>query len=464
MVSRIGHAGFGKRNAAGEFAEVGGLPVLSAGLGGEAFQQVAVLFGVEILRDAIHALKGQYVAAQFLTCRAIGALGRDLGQVRAGLGRGPRGLKLAGTIGHRRHLDQRADAARAQDMRFDLGIGSGVVLLIANVGGERDGAVVEQHLRGDGSRHVAGRIRNHPAQKLLPEQIVRRVAQRRTHLPAPTASGGHDRGAAAAEILGDQQRQLPAFGRDHVGENGCARLGSAGIFVVHQVGQLLPFGGVGGGVVDQAGDDAVHAGGREFGGGVGGAVASDRPRDEKCRPAVGSMVGSRSVSARGVPAAIGERELAAEQQQAAAAAIDELVDQFLLAGSEIAGFDRADDQSLIGEKILGAGGKAVGQFFGIGDSLAVDLVFAGADDGDDLHHAVVLFGLADELVLPARLAFDIEDAARFGADIHHAGQGVVGGVLFAGERSGGDLQRLGAGAADIEHQRLGLQVAVRPRG
>ena len=44
--------------AAGEFAEIGGLPVLSAGLRGEAFQQFAILFGVEILRDAVHALKG----------------------------------------------------------------------------------------------------------------------------------------------------------------------------------------------------------------------------------------------------------------------------------------------------------------------------------------------------------------------------------------------------------------------
>jgi hypothetical protein len=31
---------------------------LSAGLGGEAFQQLAILLGVEILRDAVHALKG----------------------------------------------------------------------------------------------------------------------------------------------------------------------------------------------------------------------------------------------------------------------------------------------------------------------------------------------------------------------------------------------------------------------
>ena len=281
----------------------------------------------------------------------IRALRRDLGQIGAGLGSGPRRLELAGIIGHRRHLDQRADAARAQDVRFDLGIGSGVVLLIANLGGERYGAVVEQHLRGDGSGYVARSIGNQPPQELLPEQIVSGVAQRRTHLPAPTASGGHDRGAAAAEVLRNQQRQLPAFGRNHVGENRRARLGSAGIFIVHQVGQLLPLGGVRGGVVHQAGNDAIDAGGRELGGGMGGAVPRIGLAMKRAR--LGGQRRRQQVGKLGrVPAAIRQRELTAEQQQAAAAAIDELVDQFLLGGSEIAGFHRPDDQSLVREKIL----------------------------------------------------------------------------------------------------------------
>ncbi len=55
---------------------------------------------------------------------------------------------------------------------------------------------------------------------------------------------------------------------------------------------------------------------------------------------------------RGVPAAIRQRELAAQQQQAAAAAIHELADQFLLGGREIAGFHRPDDQSLVDEQVL----------------------------------------------------------------------------------------------------------------
>src|SRR5208282_892161 len=100
-----------------------------------------------------------------------------------------------------------------------------------------------------------------------------------------------------------------------------------------------------------------------------------------------------------------------------------------------------DDQSLVGEKVVRARWKAVGQLFGIGDSLAVDLVFAGAIDGDDLHHAVVLFRLADKLVLPPRFTLHVQDAARLGADIHHAGQSIVGRVLLAGEWSNRNLER-----------------------
>ncbi len=63
-------------------------------------------------------------------------------------------------------------------MRFHPGIGRGIVLRIANLRGDRHGAIVEQHLRRDGRRHMARRIRNQPPQQLLPEQIVSRVAQR----------------------------------------------------------------------------------------------------------------------------------------------------------------------------------------------------------------------------------------------------------------------------------------------
>ena len=138
--------------------------------------------------------------------------------------------------------------------------------------------------------------------------------------------------------------------------------------------------------------------------------------------------------------------------------------KFLLLGREVAGVDGAEDQALIAEEIFGARGEAIGEFLRAVDALAVELILGGADDGDNLHHAVVLFGLADELVFPARLALYIKDAARVVAHIDDTSQLVVGGVLLGGERLGGDLQGLGAGAADIEHHELGLPIAIGAEG
>ena len=143
-------------------------------------------------------------------------------------------------------------------MSLDFGIRRGIVLGIADVSGDGYSSIVEQHLRGNRRGHVARSVGSHPAQELLPEQIVSRVAERRTHLPAPTASGGHDGGAAASEVFRDQQRQLAALGRNQVSQHGSARLGSARIFIVHQVRQLFPFGGVRSGIIHQASNDVIR--------------------------------------------------------------------------------------------------------------------------------------------------------------------------------------------------------------
>ena len=78
---------------------------------------------------------------------------------------------------------------------------------------------------------------------------------------------------------------------------------------------------------------------------------------------------------------------------------------------KVVGGDGADDDAGVAKEIFGAHRKAVGEFIGIVDALAIDLVFAGAQHGHDLHRGVVLFCAADEFVFPAWLAFDIEDAA-----------------------------------------------------
>ncbi len=211
----------------------------------------------------------------------------------------------------------------------------------------------------------------------------------------------------------------------HFRQHRRAGLGRAGLLIVHQVGKLLPALDVFRRVVDQPRDDAVRARRREL----------DRGRIAMKRVLAARQNNRKQIGkVRAGPAAVGQRKTAAEQQQAAAAPVDELADQVLLRQREVARFDRADDESLKAEKILGARGKAVGQFFGIVDALAIDFVFGGAQHGGDLHDPVVVFGAADEFVFPARLAFHIEDAALVRFDVDQARDGIVRAILLAGQR------------------------------
>ena len=203
----------------------------------------------------------------------------------------------------------------------------------------------------------------------------------------------------------------------HVGQDRRAGLGHAGLLVVHQIRKLLPALGVRRRIVDQPRDVVVHPGRRQLHGGgldVEGVLRVGKNDRQQVR------------EIRDAPAAVGEREAAAEQQQAAAAPIDELPNQLPLGRREIGRFDRTDDERLIGEQVLRARRKTLRQFLRVLDALAVDLVFGGAQHRDQLHDAVVVFGAPDELVLPARLAFDVEHAALVRFDVDQAGDGVVG--------------------------------------
>ena len=86
--------------------------------------------------------------------------------------------------------------------------------------------------------------------------------------------------------------------------------------------------------------------------------------------------------------------------------------------------------ALILKQIFGSGREAVGEILGIVDPLDVNLVFRGAKHGRHLHDLVVVFGAPDELVLPARFAFHVQDAALVGHDVDQARDGVVGAILF----------------------------------
>src|ERR1700677_4295109 len=82
--------------------------------------------------------------------------------------------------------------------------------------------------------------------------------------------------------------------------------------------------------------------------------------------------------ARRSPASSPERGPATKQEQPSTAAIDKLLDQLLLGGSEIVCFHRPDHQRLVAKKILDMRWEAVGEFLRIVNSLPVNFVFAGA--------------------------------------------------------------------------------------
>ena len=90
-MSRTVMPGFGIGNFTGQARKFLGLPVTAAGLRGKFFQQIAILLGMEILGDAVHARERQDVAAHLF----IGARGGDLSSVGAGLVGGPIGVKCS---------------------------------------------------------------------------------------------------------------------------------------------------------------------------------------------------------------------------------------------------------------------------------------------------------------------------------------------------------------------------------
>ena len=206
------------------------------------------------------------------------------------------------------------------------------------------------------------------------------------------------------------------------------------------------------GIFRQAADDAVGAGRRQL---------------SRRRVAVKGVLVVRQDDrkqvrhAGGAPAAVGQRRAAREQQHPAAANVHKLLNQILLGRREIIGFHRTNDQPLVLEQVLGFRRKAIGQFLGIVDPLAVNLVLGGAQHRNQLHAVIVVLGPPDEFVLPARLAFDVQHAALVGFHVDQTRDGVVRRVGLAGQRIERELQRLGAGSADIEQQILGLRLSVR---
>src|SRR6185503_7634654 len=106
--------------------------------------------------------------------------------------------------------------------------------------------------------------------------------------------------------------------------------------------------------------------------------------------------------------AFAERAGAAEHQQAAAAAIDEVRDHLQLIGAEGGRLDTAENQPLEREQLVARLREAAEQLVRRVHVETEELVVRRALQRDDLQVLVVGHGAADELHLRARLALEVE--------------------------------------------------------
>ena len=144
------------------------------------------------------------------------------------------------------------------------------------------------------------------------------------------------------------------------------------------------------------------------------------------RRGVAINVDRQQVGKRRVAIAAGvERFCAAQRDERAAAPRDELLDGFQLIEGEKGGFDRADDDGVIGEQFFFGFRKAARQLVAFLDALAIILAVRRAQHRGQ--HDVLLFGdgLAQLAVFPARLAFDVKNLRLRVEDFDEQFDGVV---------------------------------------
>ena len=150
-------------------------------------------------------------------------------------------------------------AFRPHDVRLHLASATRRIGLVAGLRAELDAPLVEEHLarRGDDQRlRSAG---HQPAQKLLPEGLVRDVRVVLQHLPAPAPAGGEQRRPSEAVVLRHQQRDLSAAVHHRLGQHQRPGLRLADFLIVGQRRQLLPALGVLVRLFDQAADAGCRA-------------------------------------------------------------------------------------------------------------------------------------------------------------------------------------------------------------
>ena len=119
----------------------------------------------------------------------------------------------------------------------------------------------------------------------------------------------------------------------------------------------------------------------------------------------GQHVGDRRAR---IPA-LGERPVAAQHQQPAAAPVDEVGDHPELIRREVVRLDAAEDQAAVPEEVGARRREAPGQLVRPLDAEAEELVLGRALQQRDVEVLVVRHPAQEKLHLPARLAFEVQD-------------------------------------------------------
>ena len=266
------------------------------------------------------------------------------------------------------------------------------------------------------------------------------IVARQAHPPAPSAPGGEDRRSPAAVVLAYQQGQrLPVVA--HREQRDGSGLERPEALEIRQLRQFRPERRIALRIRIQAANQGVAALARQFDLDLlaleGGFVGFKRGRQGVHQFGVLPASRSQSVGAR-------------QHQQRPAAATDEIADRDLLLGREEGRLEAADDQGVVSEQRFRGVGKPVLELLRCVDSLSIELVRRRAQHGDQLHAGILMHRAAHELVLPARLALRIENAATSTRYVQHVPAGVVPGNLLVRQRLGREHEVAHAGLARAE--------------
>jgi len=96
-----------------------------------------------------------------------------------------------------------------------------------------------------------------------------------------------------------------------------------------------------------------------------------------------------------------------EHEHRATAPVDELGEELVLLGTEIARLVTAEHDGVVDKKLFGRLGKTVAQLVGRGHALSIVLVRGRTYDARKPQRPIARRRAAQELELPARLAIDI---------------------------------------------------------